>query len=144
MLNDYAPYEIKGFTNRVDMILMDYFYHPVAVDRGQLMSWLNGAYRNALISRDEYIDAHEVHIVAREDPRVCTYERLAILRMTVAVDTEDLQITARQADMIGRATGMPTNAFVASHYPWQEEQKQIGRQLGVTQVSYPAPDYLLD
>ena len=128
----------------IDTILVDYFRHAVKADRETVISRLVQARHDQLITREEYLDARSVDIIARESPTADMEDHLAVVEVSITFNRDDLETAARRAEIISRVFGLRTDAFVATNGPWPDDVKEIAQQLGVTIVQHFLPDFVAD
>ena len=128
----------------IDAILVDHFHHAVEADRETVISRMVQARHDRLISREEYLDARNVDIIAHEKPAQGVAEHLAAVEVTITFNRDDLETAARRAAIIGRVFGLRTDAFVATNGAWPDEVDEVALQLGVTIVRHFLPEFAAD
>ena len=128
----------------IGVILDGYLDGPVLADRELVNNQLRKARRNNLISRQEYEHGLSPDIIARAEDDVSHSERLAVVEASVTFNRRDLENAAQRAAIIARVTGVITDAFVATHYPWPDDIARVAQQLGVTIVRQESEDHADD
>ena len=128
----------------IGVILDGFLDGPVLADREIINNQLLKARRDDLISRTEYQHGISPDIIARAQDDASHSERLAVVEASVTFNQRDLQNAATRAAIIGRVTGVRTDAFVATHYPWPDDVGEVARQLGVTIVRQESDEHAYD
>lgn len=133
-------YEAKC-REQVDAVLDSYFDHAVLVDREHINVLLRSARTAGRISRRELIDGYNVDIIARDLSDPDGNERLAAAEASITFNREDLETAHRRAELIGRVTGIPTDAYLVTHHEWPADVDDAAREAGVTIIQYALPRY---
>ena len=128
----------------IGVILDGYLEGPVLADRELINNQLRKARRNDLISRQEYEHGLSPDIIARAEDDESHAERLAVVEASVTFNRRDLENAARRAAIIARVTGVPTEAFVATHYEWPNDMVTAAEQLGVTIIRRESEEHAYD
>ena len=128
----------------IGVILDGWLDGPVLADLERINLQLLRARRNGDISRDEYNHGLLPDIVAREYDDENQTGRLAVVEATVTFNRGDLEIAARRAAIIAKATGQRVDAFVATHHEWPPAMDAVARQLGVAIIRYESPEHADD
>lgn len=128
----------------IGVILDGYLDGPVLADRERINDQLRKARRNDLISRQEYEHGLSPDIIARGEDDESQSERLAVVEASVTFNRRDLENAAQRAAIIGRVTGVRTDAFVATHYPWPDEISAAAERLGVRIIRRESEEHALD
>lgn len=116
----------------IGVILDGYLVSPVLANRELINDQLRKARRDNRISREEYDHGLSPDIIAREEDDEGHAGRLAVVEASVTFNRRDLETAANRAAIIANVTGVPTAAFVATHYTWPSEMSSVAQQLGVT------------
>ena len=116
----------------IGVILDGRFDSPVLADRERIDAQLRLARRNRIISREEYEDGLCPDIIARDEDDENQTGCLAVVEASISFNRRDLENAARRAGVIARVTGLATDAYVATHYPWPDAMDAAAEQLGVT------------
>ena len=133
-------YEAKC-REQVDAVLDSYFDHAVLVDREHINVLLRSARTAGRISRRDLIDGYNVDIIARDLSDPDGNERLAAAEASITFNREDLETARRRAELIGRVTGIPTDAYLVTHHEWPADVEIVANQLGVTIIQFALPQY---
>ena len=128
----------------IGVILDGYLDGPVLVNRELINEQLRTARRNNLISREEYEHGLSPDIVARGEDDVSHSDKLAVVEASVTFNRRDVENAARRAAIIAKVTGVRTDAFVATHYPWPEDMDAAAQQLGVTVIRRESEEHAYD
>ena len=126
------------------VILDGFLDGPVLADRELINDQLRKARRNDLISRQEYEHGLSPEIIARAEDDESHSERLAVVEASVTFNRRDLENAASRAAIIGRVTGVQTEAFVATHCPWPDDIGAVALQLGVTIIRQESEEHAYD
>lgn len=118
----------------IGVILDGYLDGPVLADRERINLQLRKARRNDDISRAEYEHGLSPDIIARAEDDLDQNELLAVVEASITFNRRDLENAAQRAAIIAKVTGVRTDAFVATHYPWPEEMDTAAQKLGVTVI----------
>ena len=128
----------------IGVILDGFLDGPVLADRELINAQLLKARRNDLISRPEYEHGLSPDIIAGAQDDVSHSERLAVVEASVTFNRRDLENAASRAAIIGRGTGVRTDAFLATHYPWPDDIGEVAQQLGVTIIRQESEEHAYD
>lgn len=128
----------------IGVILDGWLDGPVLADLERINLQLLRARRNGDISRDEYNHGLLPDIIAREYDDENQTGRLAVVEATVTFNRGDLEIAARRAAIIAKATGQRVDAFIATHHEWPPAMDAVARQLGVAIIRYESPEHADD
>ena len=128
----------------IGVILDGYLDGPVLADREQINGRLLNARRNGDISREEYEHGLSPDAIARGTDDENQTGHLAVVEASVTFNQRDLENAARRAAIIAKVTGVRTDAFVATHYPWPENMDSAARQLGVTIIRQESEEHAYD
>ena len=128
----------------IGVILDGWLDGPVLADLERINLQLLRARRNGDISRDEYNHGLLPDIIAREYDDESQTGRLAVVEATVTFNRGDLEIAARRAAIIAKATGQRVDAFIATHHEWPPAMDAVAMQLGVAIIRYESPEHADD
>ena len=128
----------------IGVILDGWLDGPVLADLERINLQLLRARRNGDISRDEYNHGLLPDIIAREYDDESQTGRLAVVEATVTFNRGDLEIAARRAAIIAKATGQRVDAFIATHHEWPPAMDAVATQLGVAIIRYESPEHADD
>ena len=132
----WPSYEDKC-RQQIAAVLDGYLAWPVLADRERINTLLVNARHAGQITRAELIDGYNADIIARALDDAAESAMLAIVEVSVTFNRRDLEIAARRAELIGRITGVPTAAYLATQHDWPEAMNVAASDLGVTVISYP-------
>lgn len=133
---DYCREEIVA-------ILYDFLMLAVLADREHINNQLARARADRLITRDELLDGLRADIIARDWTDDDHADLLLVGECSITFNRDDLEIAARRADIIGRVTGVSTQAFLVTHYgDWPADIAEIARQLNVAVLQHQDPDHI--
>ena len=130
--------------DRIGVILDGWLDGPVVADRERIKTLLLQARRRNEISRYEYDEGLSPDIIARECDDDDHTGRLAIVEASITFNRDDLEKAARRAAIISRVAGVPTDAFLATHYEWPPEVDAIAQQLGINIIRYESEEHSYD
>lgn len=128
----------------IGVILDGFLDGPVLADRELINEQLRKARRQNSISKQEYQHGLSPDIIARAEDDASHSERLAVVEASVTFNRRDLENAASRAAIIGRVTGVQTDAFVATHYPWPDDIGAVALQLGVTIIRQESEEHAYD
>ncbi len=128
----------------IGVILDGYLDGPVLADRERINVQLRKARRNDDISRVEYEHGLSPDIIARAEDDLNQNELLAVVEASITFNRRDLENAARRAAIIAKVTGVRTDAFVATHYPWPEDMDAAAQQLRVTVIRRESEEHAYD
>lgn len=126
---------------QIAAVLDGYMSRAVPVDRERINTLLVNARHAGQITRAELIDGYNADIIARAMDDLAAAEMLAVVEVSITFNSRDLETAARRAELIGRVTGVPTAAYLATHHDWPETMDAEAADLGVTIISYPLEDF---
>lgn len=126
---------------QIAAVLDGYMSRAVPVDRERINTLLVNARHAGQITRAELIDGYNADIIARAMDDLAAAEMLAVVEVSITFNSRDLETAARRAELIGRVTGVPTAAYLATHHDWPETMNAEAANLGVTIISYPLEDF---
>ena len=126
---------------QIAAVLDGYMSRAVPVDRERINTLLVNARHAGQITRAELIDGYNADIIARAMDDLAAAEMLAVVEVSITFNSRDLETAARRAELIGRITGVPTAAYLATHHDWPETMNAEAANLGVTIISYPLEDF---
>ena len=126
---------------QIAAVLDGYMSRAVPVDRERINTLLVNARHAGQITRAELIDGYNADIIARAMDDLAAAEMLAVVEVSITFNSRDLETAARRAELIGRITGVPTAAYLATHHDWPETMNAEAAGLGVTIISYPLEDF---
>lgn len=126
---------------QIAAVLDGYISRAVPVDRERINTLLVNARHAGQITRAELIDGYNADIIARAMDDLAAAEMLAVVEVSITFNSRDLETAARRAELIGRVTGVPTAAYLATHHDWPEAMNAEAANLGVTIISYPLEDF---
>ena len=89
----------------------------------------------------EYEEGLSADIVAREYDDTDYTRRLAVVAASITFNRDDLEKAARRAAIISRVAGVPTTAFLATHYECPPEVDEIARQLDINIIRYESEEH---
>ena len=127
--------------DHIGVILDGWLDGPVVADRERIKTFLLQARRRNEISREEYREGLSPDIIARECDDDDHTGRLAIVEASITFNRDDLEKAARRAAIISRVAGVPTAAFLATHYEWPPEVDAIAQQLGINIIRYESEEH---
>ena len=133
-------YEAKC-REQVDAVLDGYFDHAVLADRERINALIRSARSAGRISRSDLIDGYNVDIIAHDLSDPDGTERLAVAEASITFNREDLATARRRAELLGRLTGVPTNAYLVTHHDWPADIETVANQLGVIIIQFALPKY---
>ena len=137
-----AAYEDRC-REEVDTILDGLVGVAVLVDRARIKGQLLQARVAGLITRAEYLDGLRADIIARDQADDDHAGLLLVGECSITFNRDDLETAARRADIIGRVTGVSTQAFLVTHYgDWPADIAEIARQLNVAVLQHQDPDHI--
>ena len=137
-----AAYEDRC-REEVDAILDGLVGVAVLVDRARIKGQLLQARVAGLITRAEYLDGLRADVIARDWTDDDHADLLLVGECSITFNRDDLEIAARRADIIGRVTGVSTQAFLVTHYgDWPEDIAEIAQQLNVAVLQHQDPDHI--
>ena len=126
---------------QIAAVLDGYMSRAVPADRERINTLLVNARHAGQITRAELIDGYNADIIARAMDDLAAAEMLAVVEVSITFNSRDLETAARRAELIGRITGVPTAAYLATHHDWPEAMNAEAADLGVTIISYPLEDF---
>ena len=127
----------------IEGILDGYLKNAVLADRKRITEAFRNARGNNLITRDEFLEHYRPDVIARADYDDDETVGLAVVEVSVTFNREDLEAASRRAELIGRVTGVPTAAFLATHHEWPAEMDADARELGVVIIRHVIPEYAI-
>ena len=127
----------------IEGILDGYLKNAVLADRKRITEAFRNARGNNLITRDEFLEHYRPDVIARADYDDDETVGLAVVEVSVTFNREDLEAASRRAELIGRVTGVPTAAFLATHHEWPAEMDAAARELGVVMIRHVIPEYAI-
>ena len=114
----------------------------VLADRERINGQLLQARGAGMITRDEFLDGLYADIIARDIADNDQADLLLVGECSITFNRGDLETAARRAAVIGRVTGVRTQAFLVTHYgDWPEEIAETARQLNVAVIWHQSPDH---
>ena len=122
---------------QIAAVLDGYLTLAVLADRERINTLLVNARHAGQITRSDLIDGYNADIIARALDDADETAMLAVVEVSVTFNRRDLEIAARRAELIGRITGAPTAAYLATQHDWPETMNVAASDLGVTIISYP-------
>ena len=129
---------------QIGVILDGWLDGPVVADLAHINAIILAARRRNEISRYEYQESLSPDIIAREVDDTSHSGRLAVVEASVTFNRDDLEKAARRAEIIGRVTGLRTDAFIATHYEWPAEVAEMAHRLGVNIIQHESPEHTLE
>ena len=115
----------------------------VLADRERINEQLLEARGDGLITRDEYLDGLYADIIARDKADEDHADLLLVGECSITFNRNDLETASRRAGIIGKVTGVRTQAFLATHYgDWPEDISEVARQLNVAVIHHQSPDHV--
>ena len=132
----------KGCADSIIVILIDHFRNPVRIAHQQFHASMAELRHNGLISREDFVQVCATDIVACEQRVDGSIARYAIIEASITVNSSDIATASRRAAILRRATGIPTEAFFATHYDWPETLAEFAAAHGVTIVKHEARHYV--
>ena len=122
---------------QIAAVLDGYLTLAVLADRERINTLLVNARHAGQITRADLIDGYNADIIARALDDADETAMLAVVEVSVTFNRRDLEIAARRAELIGRITGAPTAAYLATQHDWPETMNVAASDLRVTIISYP-------
>ena len=138
-----AEYE-DGCRRRIGIILDGLVERPGLADWDFINEHLRELRHRGLITRAEYDDGMRADIIAWSADDAGQPGQLFVGEASITFNRGDLETAARRAGIIGRATGVPTVAFLVTHYGWPDEASEVARQLGVTIIRHESDQHADD
>ena len=121
----------------IDAILIDHLNNPVPVNPDQqFRDELQRILHRGAISRTEYQQLRRIDAVAYDLADDFTIAKYAVAQVSIIASKTPIDKVAWRRDIVRRATGMPTDAFVITEDAGSEIFADYAAVKGVTIVMY--------
>lgn len=138
-----ASYEDRC-REEIATVLDGFVRRAVLADREHIRGHLLQGRQDGLLTRDELLSGQRADIIARDIADDDHADLLLVGECSITFNRNDLEIAHRRADIIGRVTGVRTQAFLVTHYAWPDEIAAIARQLNVTIIRHESDEHAYD
>ena len=133
---------VKNCADSITVILIDRFRNPVRIERQQFHNSMAELRHNGFISREDFVQVCATDIVACELNPDGSIAKYAVIEASITVNANDIATAARRAAILRRASGIPTEAFFATHHDWPAALAAFALARGVTIIKHEAKHYV--
>ena len=121
---------------KIWQVLYDWFDYAVILKKDMIVDMMSIGRSNGTIDREEYIHALRSDIIARDDGVGDREGELAVVESSTVLEINALYDAANRAEIIGRITGITTDAFAVAFHDWHDDLNTVAQQLGVTVIQF--------